>query len=162
MRQILPTRTDQSVDAAVDATVPPHPERQTAASRTTPPRRRGRTGRTMRLVGAAVAVAALGAACGFSPAPAPSGGSGEGAIREVFGPLGVADKAVAVARCESGLNPMAGFPDAYYKGLFQLNPSIVAINNYGGDFFDAWQNASAARDIYVSRGNWSAWPHCGR
>jgi hypothetical protein len=116
-----------------------------------------------RRVAAVVAVAALsllGAACG----PDASGGtSGEvyEAIDKAFGPYGQTAKAVRVAKCESGLNPMAGYPDAYYKGLFQLGPHVVAINHYGGNWFDAYQNAAAARDLYVSRGNWSAWPTCG-
>jgi hypothetical protein len=164
--RILTTHTDQDHEAATEAGAPPHAERPTAAPSTNPERTRRRPRRRAVALATAVAgIAVLGAACGFSPAPAPApapAGNGEAAIREVFGPLGVADKAVSVASCESGLNPMAGYPNATYKGLFQLGPSIVAINAYGGDYFDAWQNAQAARDVYLSRGNWSAWPVCGR
>jgi hypothetical protein len=117
----------------------------------------------MRRVVAAIAIATLGllgAACAPSSGDAPP--DVYAAIDKAFGPYGVTDKAVRVARCESGLNPMAGYPDAYYKGLFQLGPHVVAINHYGGNWFDAYQNAAAARDLYVSRGDWSAWPTCGR
>ena len=116
-----------------------------------------------RLALAAVTIAALGlfgAAC----APRASTASSDAvydAIDQAFGPYGQTAKAIRVADCESGLNPNAGYPDDYYKGLFQLNPNIVAINQYGGNFFDPYQNAAAARDLYVTRGNWSAWPVCG-
>lgn len=81
-------------------------------------------------------------------------------IQQAFGYLGqaVVDQAGRVACCESGWGPQAGYPSAYYKGLFQLGEHVVAIYNYGGAWFDAFSNAQAARDLYVSRGyNWSAW-----
>lgn len=84
------------------------------------------------------------------------------AILSAFGPYGqaVTDKAGRVACCETGWGPGAGYPNAYYKGLFQLGPHVVAIRQYGGNWWDAYQNAAAARDLYVTRGNWSAWPVC--
>lgn len=83
-------------------------------------------------------------------------------IHQVFDPYGEGDKAVRVARCESGLEPNAVGGGGTYKGLFQLGPHIVAIHAYGGNRHDPWANINAARDLYVQRGNWSAWPHCGR
>ena len=117
-----------------------------------------------RLALAAVTIAALsvlGAACAPRASTASSDAVYE-AIDKAFGPYGQTAKAIRVADCESGLNPNAGYPDDYYKGLFQLNPNVVAIRQYGGDFFDPYQNAAAARDLFVTRGDWSAWPNCGR
>jgi hypothetical protein len=109
----------------------------------------------------ALAIAGLGTACGFDAGPPPPRSAEEQIIHEVFDPYGQGDKAVSVARCESGLNPMAGWPDATYKGLFQLGPHIWGtVAAYGGDWFDARTNTYAARDLYLSRGNWSAWT-CG-
>jgi hypothetical protein len=120
--------------------------------------------KTTRRALAALAVATLsilGAACAPSASTATSDEVYQ-AIDKAFGPYGVTAKAVRVAQCESGLNPNAGYPDAYYKGLFQLGPHVTAINHYGGNWFDPYQNAAAARDLYVTRGDWSAWPNCGR
>jgi predicted NAD/FAD-binding protein len=54
----------------------------------------------------------------------------------------VGDQAVAVARCESSLNPSAQSP-AGYRGLFQIGPShasaFAAVT--GRDFEDAWDEA---------------------
>jgi len=110
------------------------------------------------VVGAALA---LFAACGPDVAPAPPNPS-DAIIREVFDPIGEGDKAVRVASCESGLNPGAIGGGGTYQGLFQLGPNIVAIHAYGGNRLDARQNALAARDLRMQRGNWSAWPTCGR
>ena len=147
---------------------PPHPVRPTAAP--TPQqhlsqRARGpvRVARRLRLVAVVGAAIALFAACGPDPGAAPATpGSPEAIIREVFDPLGEGDKAVRVAACESGLNPGAISRGGTYQGLFQLGPHVVAIHAYGGDRLDARQNALAARDLRTSRGNWSAWPVCGR
>ena len=88
----------------------------------------------------------------------------EVAIHRAFDPYGpvVAAKARRVANCESGLWPYSGI-GSYYQGIFQLGEHIVAIHAYGGQRFDPYQNALAARDLYVTRGySWSAWPVCGR
>jgi hypothetical protein len=159
MRRFTTVRGGRTHDQSA---APPHAERPAAAS---PERTQPRTGRRRRAVGlalTALAIAGVTAACGIDPGPPPPPSAEESIIHEVFGPLGVGAKAVSVARCESGLNPMAGWPNATYKGLFQLGPHIVAIHAYGGNWFDARQNTLAARDLYLSRGNWSAWPYCGR
>jgi len=90
----------------------------------------------------------------------------EAAIHAAFDPYGVEvyTKARSVAVCESGLWPYAGwFPTpSVYKGIFQLGPHIVAVQAYGdGNVFNPYVNAYAARDLWVSRGDWSAWPNCG-
>lgn len=133
---------------------PPHAERPAAAS---PARNTRRRRRTLALAVSAVAIAVTAAGCGFGgPAPAPS--HEELVIHEVFDPLGVADKALSIAWCESGMNALAGFPNATYKGLFQLGPHLQgSVDAYGGQWFDAKTNALVARDLYLSRGNWSAW-----
>jgi hypothetical protein len=100
----------------------------------------------------------VAAGCGIDPGPPPPRSAEEQIIHEVFDPYGVGDKAVSIARCESGLNPMAGWPNATYKGLFQLGPHLAGtVAAYGGDWFDARTNTYVARDLYLSRGNWSAW-----
>jgi hypothetical protein len=84
------------------------------------------------------------------------------AINKAFYPYGAAvrDQALRVAKCESGWVPTAGAGE-YYQGLFQLGRHIAAINNYGGNFLDPYQNAAAARDLWLTRGqSWSAWPNC--
>ena len=102
-------------------------------------------------------------------APVPGGGvrpftyaDSEAAIHQAFDPFGpvVYAQARAVAMCESGLWPYSGLgkPGHRYYGIFQLGSHILAINVYGGQWFDPFQNALAARDLYVSRGHsWSAW-----
>ena len=139
-----------------------------------------RRGRAVRLAAAAVALAALGAGCEYdvfgrgpspsaaptqartvaAPAPTPAVSGPEAAIHAVFGPLGVADQAVRVAACESGLNP--GADSGTYKGLFQLGPHLAGtVDVYGGNWFDPMTNAQVARDLYLASG-WASWPVCGR
>jgi hypothetical protein len=141
-------------------------------------RHRLRLPRLVRLSVVVVALAAVGAGCKYdvfgrtptpsaapaqtvaAPAPAPAISGPEAAIHAVFGPLGVADQAVGVAACESGLNP--GADSGTYKGLFQLGPHLAGtIAFYGGDWFDPLTNAQVARDLYLASG-WASWPVCGR
>jgi hypothetical protein len=120
------------------------------------------------LAAAAVVVAALASACVYDPGPSPTSGPApaptgispeEAVIREVFGPLGAAEKAVSVAICESGMNP--GADSGTYKGLFQLGPHLEGtVAFYGGNWFDPLTNAQVARDLYLQSG-WAPWPHCG-
>lgn len=111
----------------------------------------------------AVAVLALaGCRPAAPPAPAPYSGDVVALIHEAFGPLGEGDKAVRVAQCESGLNPLAVSPGGTYVGLFQLGDHVAAVRAYGtGVRTDPLANVYAARDLRVQRGNWSAWPVCG-
>jgi hypothetical protein len=117
--------------------------------------------RHARVVICVLALVAVTAACGPRPSPPPPSIPPAVAmsINQAFGPFGqtVVNQAFRVARCESGWVATAG-AGSYYQGLFQLGRHIVAINNYGGNFLDPWQNAQAARDLYYSRGrSWSAW-----
>ena len=110
---------------------------------------------------ALVLVVLLSTACGPRLAPPPPAApiAVQMVIQQAFGPYGqhVVNQAYAVSKCESGWVVTAG-AGRYYQGLFQLGRHIVAIRVYGGNFLDPWQNAQAARDLYVSRGrNWSAW-----
>ena len=78
-----------------------------------------------------------------------------------FGPA-VQQQAHRVAECESNHNPYGGLLESLrghrYYGVMQLGGHVVAIHNYGGQFFDPYQNALAAAELYESRGNsWSAW-----
>lgn len=58
------------------------------------------------------------------PPPPPPAGSVESIIRSAFGVHG--DDAVAIARCESGLNPAAYNPAGPYYGLFQIGAHHAA------------------------------------
>jgi hypothetical protein len=113
------------------------------------------------------ALAVATGACAFAPGPHPTSapaptGSPEGVVRQVFGPLGVADQAVRVAACESGLDPGAMSAGGTYRGLFQLGPHLAGtVGFYGGNWFDPLTNSEVARDLYL-RSGWSSWPACGR
>ena len=97
-----------------------------------------------------------------APPPPPPSGSVEEIIRSHFGADG--DAAVAVARCESGLNPSAVSPSGY-RGLFQLSSdhaaAFAAVT--GRDFEDAWDeagpNSQYARYLFGQRG-WAPWGGC--
>lgn len=87
------------------------------------------------------------------------------AIHEAFDDMGLYDKAVRVAYCESRLDPNAVSSGGTYVGLFQLGSNYiptVRFYNGTGDRKDPRGNALAARDSVVQRGDWSAFPNCGR
>ena len=91
------------------------------------------------------------------PAAAPSTGSIANQIRAVFGPYG--NQAVAVATCESGLNPNAANPNSTARGLFQFLSSTWATTSYAGySPFNAWANIQAAHQVFVRDGySWHEW-----
>lgn len=93
-----------------------------------------------------------------APQPPPAPGSVEAIIAEVFGSH--ASEAIAVARCESHLNPAAISRGGGNWGLFQINTahrSRVARMGYAWeDLLDARVNALVARSIFVEQG-WSPW-----
>jgi hypothetical protein len=71
------------------------------------------------------------------------------------------DKAVAVADCESALNPRATSPGGTYLGLWQFH--IETWRNYGGsgdprDHSPKTQT-QVAWNVYLDHG-WDAWPGC--
>jgi hypothetical protein len=97
------------------------------------------------------------------PAPAPvaaptGGGSVEDAIATYFGD--VYDKAIRVARCESGLDPSAVSAGGGNWGLFQINKvhqGLVESMGYSWDqILDPYVNAAVARHIYDGSG-WGPW-----
>jgi hypothetical protein len=73
-------------------------------------------------------------------------------IRRVFG--AAAPAAIAIARCESGLNPHAYNATSGAAGLFQLVP--IHWRTQGYDPYDAGTNTRIAYHIYEQSG-WSAW-----
>ena len=114
--------------------------------------------RHARVLIAVLVLVVLTAACGPRPSAGPPPAVSM-SINQAFRPFGqgVVDQAFRVAKCESGWVATAG-AGRYYQGLFQLGQHVVAIRSYGGNFLDPWQNAQAARDLYITRGySWSAW-----
>ncbi len=98
------------------------------------------------------------------PQPPPPPGSAEviSIIQSVFGSY--SDDAIAVARCESGLNPNAVNPTSiggsHATGLFQiLYPSTWNTTAQAGNSpYDATANARAAFEIFKRDGyNWHEW-----
>lgn len=81
------------------------------------------------------------------------------AIRMHF-PAAQQDKAIAVARCESGLNPAAVSPGGRNVGLFQINTvhrATVQQMGYQWDqMTDPYVNAKVARVLFNSSG-WQPW-----
>lgn len=98
------------------------------------------------------------AVCGGVVAPtSEQTGDVEGYILFVFGADGPA--AVAVATCESGLDPSAYNPSGA-SGVFQIMPSTaLAIGADPALLFDAKYNIDTAYRLYQQQG-WSPWV-CG-
>lgn len=66
------------------------------------------------------------------------------------------DRAVAIAKCESGLNPKAVSP-THDSGLMQLNDvHDTRLKELGLDKFDVDDNLTFARILYDERG-WKPW-----
>jgi soluble lytic murein transglycosylase-like protein len=64
---------------------------------------------------------------------------------------------IAVARCESNLNPNAVNPTGYY-GLFQFDESTWTAYGYGSIFDPVAQARTASR--LLAAGQASRWPSC--
>jgi hypothetical protein len=97
-----------------------------------------------------------------APKPAASGGnpgagSITGEILAVFGAYG--QSALAVARCESGLNPGAVNASSGASGLFQFLRSTWAGTSYHNSSpFNADANIRAAHEVFVRDGySWREW-----
>lgn len=79
-------------------------------------------------------------------------------IRAVWAPDGpvAANEAVAVARCESGLNPNPPHNNPHY-GVFQMGSHEFA--SYGvGSTFNPWNNVAAAHRYWSVTGKrWGPW-----
>jgi hypothetical protein len=90
-----------------------------------------------------------------------AGCSPEDWIRLRFDPVGQGDKAVAVARCESGLNPGAVSAGGIYWGLFQLGThhraAFEAVTGKPWSMvLEADANSLYARWLYDQSG-WAPW-----
>lgn len=82
-----------------------------------------------------------------------SGGSIQQMIRRTWAGTGQEERAVRIARCESGFNPSAR--NGQYKGIFQMGSREFA--TYGkGDPFNAIDNIEAAFR-YWQRSGWGPW-----
>lgn len=152
--------TTTSTTAAPTTTAPPTTAPPTTAAPTTaPPATAPPTTAARR---ATTTVPPTTAPPTTTPPPPPPAGSVEATIRSWFPEVG--DQAVAVARCESGLDPSARSA-AGYRGLFQLSPGHAAefARVTGRDFEDAWDeagpNSQFARHLY-DRSGWSPWGGC--
>jgi uncharacterized protein YraI len=93
-----------------------------------------------------------------STAPAPSGGSVTEIITEAANRYGQNPAAMlAVARCESGLNPAAYNARSGASGLFQFLPGTWRTTPFASySIFDAWASANAAAWMWSvgRRGEW--------
>ena len=77
------------------------------------------------------------------------------------------DKAIAVADCESGLNPRAVNPRGFH-GLFQIAEEFhrsaflrVTGQAWAEGIYTPYYNAQYARHLLDRVGGWSPWPVCG-
>lgn len=90
--------------------------------------------------------------------PADGGGDVVGIIYAAAAAYGQDGNALlAVAQCESGLNPGAYNASSAASGLFQFLPGTWATTPYAGsDIFDPWANANAAAWMWSvgRRGEW--------
>ncbi len=96
----------------------------------------------------------------YTPVARPTGnssGSVASMISSAFG--GYAGSALAVARCESGLNPGAVNRSSGAAGVFQFLPSTWRGTSYAGySPFNAWANIQAAHQVFVRDGySWREW-----
>jgi hypothetical protein len=84
-------------------------------------------------------------------------GSYASMIRQVFGPYG--DQAVAIASCESTLNPGAYNGVLGAAGLFQIIPGTWASTSEAGQSaYNPYANIQAAHEIFARDGySWSEW-----
>lgn len=95
-----------------------------------------------------------------TPAPAPiyASGSISAVIAEAASEFGLSSSyLVAVAECESGLNPHA-YNAAGYYGLFQFDETTWAAYGYGSIYDPVAQARTAAR--LLAAGESSRWPNC--
>lgn len=81
------------------------------------------------------------------------------AIRKHF-PAAQHEKAIAVAQCESGLNPAAVSSRGANVGLFQINtvhkPMVQQMGYQWDQMTDPYVNAKVARELFNDRG-WAPW-----
>jgi hypothetical protein len=115
------------------------------------------TGYTLTLALVALLIAAIATFGGSEPATAATATchpnvTPQRALRCHFGVGRKYREAVAIARCESGLNPRA--VNGQYRGLFQVSANLRAtVPGYGSS---AYRQAKHARNIY-RRSGWQHW-----
>ncbi len=94
------------------------------------------------------------------PAPTPSVASVESIIVSAADEFGLSrDYLLAVAMCESSLNPYAVSPAGYY-GLFQFGPITWSEFGYGSIWDPVAQSRTAAR--MLADGHHRRWPVCSQ
>ncbi len=119
--------------------------------------------KSLRILIVAAAIGALALSTGACAAPRQSGDAVQNAIAQNFGDYpAMNQKAVAVARCESGLDPNAYNPNGGYYGLFQLSRywHEGLANSMGyqwSQINDPYVNARVARQVYNQAGGWGPW-----
>lgn len=119
--------------------------------------------KSLRVLIVAAAIGMLALSTGACAAPAQSGDPVQNAIAQNFGDNpGMHQKALDVARCESGLNPYAYNPNGGYYGLFQLSrywhERLANSMGYGwNQINDPYVNARVARQVYNQSGGWGPW-----
>lgn len=81
------------------------------------------------------------------------------AIRQNFPEA--SSKAIAVAQCESGLNPEAVSAGGRNIGLFQINsvhqPMVQRMGYQWDQMTDPYVNSKVARRLYDNAGGWGPW-----
>jgi hypothetical protein len=107
----------------------------------------------------AVFVGALGLTACDPQAQADTPSVAQDAVTQAFGP--VADQAMGVAQCESGLDPGAVSSGGGNYGLFQINRVHSAdfesvTGRPWSDSLDAYANATYAKYLYDQEG-WHPW-----
>lgn len=80
----------------------------------------------------------------------------EAHIRLTWAGTGQADRAVRIARCESGLRADPPHNNPHY-GVFQMGRSEWRTYGRGGDVFNARQNVEAAHRYWVAAGGFGPW-----
>ena len=108
----------------------------------------------------AVFVGVLGLTACNPAAQADTPSSAQDAINQAFGPL--ANQAMGVAQCESGLDPSAVSPGGGNWGLFQINTvhrsSFESVTGHSwSEVLDPYLNANFAAWLYNQSGGWGPW-----
>ena len=108
----------------------------------------------------AVFVGALGLTACDPSAQADTPSTVQDAVTIAFGPL--ADQAMGVANCESGLDPNAVSSGGGNWGLFQINTvhrdSFEAVTGQPwSNVVDPYANANFAAWLYNQSGGWGPW-----
>jgi soluble lytic murein transglycosylase-like protein len=108
----------------------------------------------------AVFVGALGLTACDQNAQANTPSAAQDAIVQTFGPI--ADQAMGVARCESGLDPNAVSRGGGNFGLFQINTvhrdSFESVTGQPwSNVLDPYANTQFAAWLYNQSGGWGPW-----